>query len=178
MDFIKEIAPYATKYMKLEGILASLTIGQAIVESDFGKSELAIKANNLFGIKASKTWDGPVYEKKSKEFVDGELIEVLAPFCKFKSLEECIEYRSSIFLRKPRYAKLWGVTDYKEACRIIYESGYATDPNYPEKLIQVIEERRLYRFDKEDESMVKIFIDPGHGGTDPGAVGNGLQEKT
>ncbi|TCJ00465.1 N-acetylmuramoyl-L-alanine amidase [Cytobacillus praedii] len=177
MTFINLISPYAVKYMKSEGILASLTLTQAILESDSGRSELAINANNLFGIKANLTWEGEVYQKKTKEFSGGKWIEVVAPFCKFSSAEECVEYRSRVFLKRLHYMPLWGISDYKEACQIIWQCGYATDPNYPLKLIEVIEKYKLYEYDKEGTEMVKIFIDPGHGGTDPGAVGNGLQEK-
>ncbi|MBP2239906.1 flagellum-specific peptidoglycan hydrolase FlgJ [Cytobacillus eiseniae] len=153
MAFIEEISSFAVKYMKQEGILASLTLAQAILESDFGQSELAVKANNLFGMKAHSTWKGPVYQKKTKEFSRGKWVEGLAVFCKFASVEECIEYRSTVFLKKAQYKPLWGVTDYKEACRIIWQCGYATDPNYPQKLIDVIEKYKLYEFDNELKAM-------------------------
>lgn len=177
MNFIQLIAPLATKYMKQEGILASITLAQAILESDSGKSELAVKANNLFGIKAISGWTGSIYEKKTKEFSSGKWIEIVASFCKFNSIEDCINYRSSVFLKRDRYKRLWGVTDYKEAARIIYECGYATDSNYPKKLVDVIEKNQLYKYDKEEKGMLKFFIDPGHGGIDSGAVGHGLLEK-
>lgn len=153
MDFIESIALYAIKYMKTEGILASLTIAQAILESNWGRSELAVNANNLFGIKASLPWVGPKYRKKTKEFMNKKWIEITVEYCYFESVEECIEYRSSIFLKKPRYKRLWGVMDYKEASQIIYECGYATDPNYPQKLIEVIEKYKLYQFDAAVETI-------------------------
>ncbi|WP_102274112.1 glucosaminidase domain-containing protein [Cytobacillus massiliigabonensis] len=153
MSFIDRISPHAVKYMKSEGILASLTIAQAILESDSGISELAVEANNLFGIKAGPSWSGQVYELKTKEFEDGKWIEVLALFCHFTSIEECIEYRSSVFLKRSRYIPLWGINDYKEASRVIYECGYATDPSYPQKLIDVIEKYELYHYDKEESNL-------------------------
>lgn len=149
MEFVERISAFAVKYMKQEGILASLTLAQAILESGFGKSELATKANNLFGLKANSTWKGEVYRKKTREFLNNKWMEIETSFCKFSSMEECIEYRSSIFLKTPRYKPLWGIKDYKKACQIIYECGYATDPNYPQKLIGVIEKYKLYEFDKE-----------------------------
>lgn len=149
MDFIERIAPLAVKYMRQEKILASLTIAQAILESDSGKSELAVNANNLFGLKVNSTWKGEVYYKKTKDFKDGQWIEVTAVFCKFSSWEACVEYRSSVFLKKPQYKPLWGVMNYKDACRIIWECGYATDPNYPKKLIDLIEKYKLYEYDSE-----------------------------
>ncbi|KAB2338946.1 hypothetical protein F7731_00785 [Cytobacillus depressus] len=71
--------------MKEEGILAYLTIAQAILESDFGRSELAVKANNLFGMKVISSWTGQVYKKKTEEIKDGKRIEIVASFCKFSS---------------------------------------------------------------------------------------------
>ena len=70
-----------------------------------------------------------------------------------------------------------GCYGYKIAAQIIYESGYATNPKYPEKLIRVIEEYKLYQYDKKGNDLFKLYLDPGHGGTDPGAVANGLREK-
>lgn len=178
MNFIEKIAPAAIKYMRQEGILASLTIAQAILESDSGKSELAVKANNLFGMKANSTWTGPVYKKTTREYVNGKWIEGIASFCLFKSIEACMEYRSTVFLKSARYQRLWGITDYKKAAQVIWECGYATAPDYPQKLINVIEKNELYKYDKEISTLVKVFIDPGHGGTDSGATGNGLVEKS
>lgn len=177
MSFIEDISFLAIKFMKQEGILASLTIAQAILESNSGKSELAVKANNLFGIKASSSWIGAIYKKMTTEFVNGKELKVLATFCKFQNIEECFEYRSKVFLKRDRYKRIWGVTDYREAARIIYECGYATDPNYPQRLIELIERNELNKYDKEEVGMVKIFIDPGHGGSDSGGNGNGLKEK-
>lgn len=165
MDFIEYIAPLAVKYMRQERILASLTIAQAILESDSGKSELAIKANNLFGLKVNSTWKGDVYYKKTKDFKNGQWIEGTAAFYKFPSWEACIEYRSSVFLKRPQYKPLWGVLGYKEACRIIWECGYATDPNYPQKLIELIEKYKLFEYDsgpnKEGEENVEQKLTAG-----------------
>lgn len=148
--------------MEQEGILASLTIAQAILESTSGTSELAVKANNLFGIKHNSTWTGGKYDKKTKEFVNGKEIEIVASFCKFSSLEECLKYRSTIFLKRDRYKPIWGVKDYKVACQKIYECGYATDPKYPQKLIKVIEDNKLYNYDKESVKMPSYVVSSGH----------------
>ena len=149
MDFIERIAPLAIKYMNQEGILASLTLAQAIIESDFGRSELAVEANNLFGMKANSTWKGAIYKKRTTEIVNGRTIDIESNFCKFISQEECIKYRSTVFLKMDRYKPLWGVTDYKVAAQTIYECGYATDPKYPKKLIDVIEKYKLYEYDQK-----------------------------
>ncbi len=174
--FIDKIVPAAEKVMHKYRILASLTIAQAILESSWGKSELAVKAYNLFGIKGK----GPAgsYEVQSKEFRNGTAVNEVSSFRKYNNWDECLEDRS-VFLLKERYKKVIGEMDYKKACLEIWKAGYATDPKYPEKLINIIEQFNLNKFDleKKEEQMIKIFIDPGHGGKDPGAAANGLMEK-
>lgn len=174
-EFISKIAPAAMEDWQAYGVPASLTIAQAILESGWGKSELATKANNLFGVKGV----GPAgsYRKVSDEYVDGQKIEKASDFRKYNSWSESIRDHTE-FLLKPRYAKVIGA-DWQTACKEVHEAGYATDPKYTDKLIERIVEYKLYEYDRGDKQMeVPILaIDAGHGGSDPGAVGNGLKEK-
>lgn len=167
------IAPSAVKDMLSARIPASLTIAQAILESSWGSSELAIKANNLFGIKGI----GPAgsYRKLSPEYIN-EKKE--SDFKKYYSWDESIRDHTD-FLLKPRYAKVLGA-DWRKACQEVYDAGYATDPAYPQKLIRIIEQNKLYEYDSQgvsDMTRPVLIIDPGHGGADPGAIGNGMKEK-
>lgn len=178
-DFIAYVAPLAVADMKKTGILASLTIAQAILESGFGTSDLAVKGKALFGIKATN-WTGKKYTKKTGEYINGEYITVTADFRAYDSWAESIADHGSFLSGKPRYANLIGERDYKEACRKIKEDGYATSPTYTEKLISLIERYDLMKFDTEGEVMEKdkkVFLSAGHGGSDPGATANGLKEK-
>ena len=177
-DFIAYVAPHAIADMKKTGILASLTIAQAILESGFGTSELAVKGKALFGIKATN-WTGKKYTKLTGEYVDGKYITVTADFRAYDSWAESIADHGAFLSSKSRYANLIGETDYKEACRKIKEDGYATSPTYTEKLIDLIERYDLMKYDKTEVEVMgkKVFLSAGHGGTDPGATANGLKEK-
>ena len=145
-NFINKIAPLAVQDMAKTNVLASLTIAQAILESAWGESELAVKANNLFGIKANGDWRGGKYTRETCEYVNGEPTTVKADFKAYNTLEESISDHSAL-LQKERYAKVLQATDYKIACEEVYRAGYATDPNYPSKLMNLIEQYSLNQYD-------------------------------
>ncbi|WP_232696193.1 glucosaminidase domain-containing protein [Brevibacillus daliensis] len=171
--FISQIAPLAVAEHKRTGVPASLTLAQAILESKSGTSELAVNARNLFGIKGVGTAGS--YDKVSAEFVDGEQIEVKSAFRKYNDWPESVRDHSD-FLLKPRYQKVLNA-DWRTACIEVVRAGYATDPVYLPKLIRIVEEHKLYEYDVKGAVPIILIIDPGHGGSDPGAVGNGLREK-
>lgn len=152
-NFIKIVGPLAAADMKKNGILASLTIAQAILESDTGKSGLAVDGKALFGIKATKAWKGKVYCKNTKECYDGiNLVTVKnAVFRAYESWEESVVDHSVFLKNNKRYKAVIGEADYKKACEAIKAAGYATDPEYAEKLIKLIEENKLMEYDKEQE---------------------------
>ncbi len=177
-EFIAYVGPLAVADMKKTGILASLTIAQACLESGFGTSELAVKGKALFGIKASN-WTGKKYTKQTSEYVNGKYITVTADFRAYDSWSESIADHGLFLSGKSRYANLIGETDYREACRKIKEDGYATSPTYTEKLIDLIERYDLTRYDILGGMVMekKVFLSAGHGGKDPGATANGLKEK-
>lgn len=175
--FISLVAPLAMEEMQKSRVPASLTIAQAILESSWGKSELAVKANNLFGIKG--TGPAGIYQKVSPEYVDNKKIENLSDFRKYNNWLESVQDHTAKLL-EPRYAKVLGAS-YRAACQAVQDAGYATDPNYAQELIKRIEKYKLDQYDSQGgQSMTLpiLIIDPGHGGSDPGAVGaNGLKEK-
>lgn len=144
--FIEKIGKMAAADMKKTGILASLTIAQAIFESGWGKSGLTAKANNLFGIKGS--YNGASYSCKTQEWDGTKYVTITAAFRKYPSWAESVADHSALFLRLDRYANLRGCTDYKKACQYVREDGYATDPNYTTKLIQAIESYGLTKYDE------------------------------
>jgi len=127
-------------------ILPSLTLAQAILESGWGRSELAQKANAIFGIKAGSAWKGPRMEKKTTEYIDGEQIEITAPFRAYGSWEESIADHAAL-LRGSRYKAVQGERDYKKACRAVHAAGYATGPDYADKLIRLVEQYQLTAWD-------------------------------
>lgn len=150
-NFIKTVGAIASADMKKTGVLASLTIAQAILESAYGTSGLAMGGKALFGIKATKTWKGKVYCSDTKECYDGlNLVTVKnAAFRAYDSWEESITDHSAFLKANKRYKAVVGETDYKKACEAIKAAGYATDPQYAEKLIKLIEENKLTEYDGE-----------------------------
>ena len=149
-QFIIQIADYSKVLQEKYGVLPSISIAQAILESDWGNSELSIKNNNYYGIKGSNL--EPTATMTTKEYVDGEWIEIKADFRKYATWQESMEDHSELFTRgttwnEDQYAKVLAAADYKEAAYALQESGYATDPDYPGKLIRLIEQYNLNQYD-------------------------------
>lgn len=161
--FLAMVGPLAQADMQKSGILASLTIAQAILESGWGTSELATKANALFGIKADARWSGRAYSKDTKECYDGATYTTItALFRAYDSWAESVADHSAFLLANKRYAAVVGERDYKVACKAIKAAGYATDPGYPQKLIGLIEKYGLTVYDgkaeQEDKASMNISI--------------------
>ena len=139
-DAIKKVGALFTADQKKSGILASVSLAQFILESGYGKSELAQNANNIFGMKCSlsgnswsgSSWDGKSkYTKKTQEQnPDGSMVTITADFRKYPCIEDSIADHSAYLLgakngSKLRYDGLKGCTDYKKAVQIIKDGGYA-----------------------------------------------------
>jgi flagellum-specific peptidoglycan hydrolase FlgJ len=169
-EVIKKVGSLFTSDMKKSGILASISLAQFILESGYGKSELAQNANNVFGMKkllsgntwSGSTWDGKsVYTKKTKEDDGtGKLYTITADFRKYKDIETSIADHSAYLNgakngSKLRYAGLKGCKDYKKAAKIIKDGGYATSTTYISKLCAIIEKWKLTQYDKVTTSTTK-----------------------
>lgn len=157
--YIEQYAREAIEQQRKHGIPASITMAQAILESAAGKSELAEKANNHFGIKCTSDWQGRTYT-----YGDNRANEC---FRRYADVADSYEDHS-LFLKRKRYESLFAlsIADYKGWARGLRECGYATDPKYPDKLIRIIELYELNKlsFDKTlvksgDVSKKKIFIE-------------------
>lgn len=176
-EFIKEFAPYAVEDMNRNGILASVTIAQGILESGYGNTELAKNALNFFGMKCSlsgnawdgSTWDGvSKYTKVTKEDDGkGNLYDETADFRKYNSIAESVGDHSAYLLgamngSKKRYEGLQGEKDTEKAITIIKNGGYATDTSYIDKIMRIIKENNLTQYDnkmKGEETMNIKLID-------------------
>ena len=134
-----------TKYK----VLPSLVAAQAALESGWGGSGLTSKANNLFGMKAGSAWTGSTLVLPTAEFINGKWITVNAVWRKYGSWSASIEDHGKLIASLSRYSKVVGETDYATACRAIKAAGYATDPDYPAKLIATIKANNLDKWDKE-----------------------------
>lgn len=142
LDYIERFAPIAVSKMQNYKIPASITLAQGILESGNGRSELALKSNNHFGIKCHTNWTG--------ETVRHDDDEKKECFRKYKHPESSYDDHSAFLTQRKRYAFLFsfGSTDYKKWAYGLKDAGYATDKKYPQKLIKIIEDYKLYEFDK------------------------------
>lgn len=160
--FLQTVGDLAKKDMAKSGVLASLTTAQAILESGWGTSELAQNANALFGIKADSRWAGKFYSKVTKECYDGMTYsDVTALFRAYGSWAESVADHSAFLRGSTRYEAVIGEKDYQTACKAIKAAGYATAPDYAEKLINLIEQHDLTAYDitanEEDDCPMKII---------------------
>lgn len=154
-DFIAKIAPLAVSDMKSTGVPASLTIAQAALESSWGGSGLALKANNLFGIKGIGPAGSANYQ--TTEYVNGKPIRVNAEFRAYNNWSESIADHSELIAggvswNRNLYRGVLGA-DGRTAAREIAAAGYATDPNYASLLIGLMDQYDLYQYDEEDDEM-------------------------
>lgn len=149
-DFIGKIAPLTVADMKKNGLLASLTISQAILETGWGRSGLTKRSNNLFGIK------GKGVSSVTFEYIGGKRVEIVDNFKYYPDWETSAADRAALILRLPRYRNLVGCTDYKTACRNIQADGWATAPDYADCLIRLIEQYKLYEYDRADKPGITV----------------------
>lgn len=153
---------------RTNGILASVSMAQLILESNICKSELAIKANNCFGMKAilsgnnwsGSVWNGAKYTKRTSEYVKDKEVKINADFRYYPDIESSVADHSAYLLNAMsgsvrRYAGIKGCTDHKKVLEILKSGGYATDPKYVDKLLAVIDKYNLKRFDVPFENQQK-----------------------
>jgi|TARA_B110000908_G_scaffold28785_1_gene33847 flagellum-specific peptidoglycan hydrolase FlgJ len=149
LQYVRKYAPLAVLEMHKYNIPASVTLAQGILESGNGRSQLASKSNNHFGIKCHTGWKG------SKVYHDDD--EKGECFRKYKYVQSSYKDHSEFLSGRRRYASLFKLrkSDYKGWARGLKKAGYATDKKYPQKLIKIIEEYKLYEFDKLREKELK-----------------------
>ncbi|MBP7155849.1 MAG: glucosaminidase domain-containing protein [Flavobacteriales bacterium] len=140
-EYISEWKEVAVKKMKEHGIPASITLAQGLLESGNGNSVLALEGNNHFGIKCTPDWTG------GRTYHDDDKKNDC--FRKYKNAAQSYEDHAA-FLQKARYASLFELksTDYQGWAKGLKKAGYATDPNYPSKLITLIERYELHNLDR------------------------------
>jgi LysM repeat protein len=173
-DYVAKYHAIAVSEMHRTGVPASIKLAQGLLESNAGRSELATRANNHFGIKCSNNWNGNTFYKEDDDYIDGKLIK--SCFRAFRDVEESYIAHSE-FLRDPakinRYGFLFHLptTSYKEWAHGLKKAGYATDPNYGNRLIKIIEDYQLYQYDAKVTPMdVPVVADLGAKGTNRSQV--------
>jgi flagellum-specific peptidoglycan hydrolase FlgJ len=141
LNYIDSYKGVAQSNMKKYGIPASIILGQAILESGAGTGPLSAQANNHFGIKCHKDWLG-----ESVSYDDDSIGEC---FRKYNNAADSFRDHALFLMTKSRYASLFTLekTDYKAWANGLKAAGYATDVQYPSKLIGLIERFQLYKYD-------------------------------
>jgi LysM repeat protein len=138
--YIEQYYPLAIAEQKNSGIPASVTLGQGILETEAGESELMTEANNHFGIKCNNNWDGPTFTHTDD-----------APnecFKKYSCAAESFRDHSQHLKRNARYSPLFALslTDYASWAVCLKKCGYATNPHYAQRLIKIIEDFKLQQY--------------------------------
>ena len=152
LEFIESVSEVAYDNYKSYGILPSITISQAILESGWGESTLSSEYNNLFGIKADSRWSGRSVEIETKENYDDVIVGAFRAYDSFKS---SIKDHGKFLYENDRYANsgLFEGRTYKEQAQALENAGYSTSKDeegnliYADKLIRVIQENNLMFYD-------------------------------
>lgn len=150
--FIKKLAPEAQAMQTKYNVLASITLSQAILESDWGQSTNATENNNLFGVKATASEPGK--SMTTQEYYDGAYHTVKRRFRVYTSWHASMVAHAKRLAYGPawspnHYRAVIKADNYQQAARALAKAGYATDPDYAQKLIQVIQKYDLERYDKK-----------------------------
>lgn len=142
-SFVNRMGASAQAASAASGVPAPLILAQAALESAWGKREIraddGTQSFNLFGIKADRSWQGPVVETTTTEYVEGEPQRVRAKFRAYGSYEEAFTDYARFMTRNPRYANVLATDDPTEAAHGLQRAGYATDPQYGQKLVRIMQ---------------------------------------
>lgn len=159
-EFIKEIAKWVKYYAPRYGIAVySPIIAQAVLESNYGTSELGVNAFNFFGLKYTSRAASQYYIKNAVEQKpDGTYITVSGTkWCKFNSISEGVEGYFK-FISSARYSKLKGIVDPKEYLTIIKAAGYATSHKYVDNLMNTIRSLNLTEYDDVYKKLYRVQV--------------------
>lgn len=149
-EFIEKIAPLVQAENKKREypLFSSVVIAQAACESAYGQSKLMMKANAIFGIKATENWNGKIYNSKTQECWDGSTYtNITAYFRAYNTIEESISDYFDLITKNTRYRKACIAENPRECITAIKNGGYATDPNYIETIMSIINNNNLTQYD-------------------------------
>ncbi|WP_231247561.1 glucosaminidase domain-containing protein [Clostridium botulinum] len=158
-SFINSIKDGAIDSQKKHGVLASITISQAILESAWGRSQLSAKYKNLFGIKADAGWKGPRVNMCTGEYRNGSHVMENWGFRVYSSYAESIEDHALFLVNNPRYRRngFFDAKNYTGQANALVRAGYATSPDYAKQLIQLIEQYNLSQYDNCTSSATPLW---------------------
>ncbi|PRR81509.1 glycoside hydrolase family 73 protein [Clostridium vincentii] len=156
--FIDEISPEAIKLYNKYGILPSITISQAVLESSWGKSDLSVKANNLFGIKADTSWKGKFVTMTTSEYYDDVII---SNFRSYENKVDSLDDYGAFISSNKRYTEhgVFNASQYIDQAQSLEDAGYSTDQDqhgnttYADLLIDIIQENDLQLLDNKAQGQ-------------------------
>lgn len=149
--FIETLAHHAQELQTGYGILPSIILGQACLESNFGQSQLASEYKNLFGIKAFG--NEPKVKLETQEYFNDQWVTINGEFRVYDNWDQSMDDHTQLFITgvdwdPQKYSGVLTATDYKQAAQALQDAGYATDPGYAAKIIEVIEQYGLNKYDQ------------------------------
>ncbi|RKJ49662.1 hypothetical protein D7Y05_08165 [bacterium 1XD42-54] len=166
-EYIEAVGTMYTEDERKNGILACVSLAQSILESGYGQTDLAQIGNNMHGMKCNlsgNTWSGTTwngesfYEKLSSEVENGQEVMRRSQFRCYECIEDSIADHAAYLLnaangKKRRFEGIQGEKDYRKAIQIIKAGGYATDPEYVNKICNIIERWNLMRFNVRNSEL-------------------------
>ncbi len=149
--FIRKIGPIAARVDKSYQLLPSITIAQACLESNYGQSSLSQKYNNLFGVKGFNPNTSAVMS--TQEYRNGSWVTIKARFQIYDSYDAAIRAHARLFQsgttwNPQQYRHVLAARGYQQQAKALVQDGYATDPDYADKLIRLIEQYDLVKYDR------------------------------
>lgn len=183
-EFVGTIAPMVVTENENRGnpLFPSVVIAQAILESAWGQSTIMMRANAIFGIKATTSWKGKVYNARTKECYDGyTYTSIYDCFRAYDNLEDSIHDYFDLICGLSRYSKALHTSSPEQCIRAIKDGGYATSPSYVDSVMKLIEQNNLTKYDdikQENEDVEKeVNINQMAIDTINGRYGNGEDRK-
>ncbi|CDZ75698.1 Flagellum-specific peptidoglycan hydrolase FlgJ [Peptoniphilus sp. ING2-D1G] len=143
-EYIQNTQRLATDIAKKYNLHPSVVLAQSALESGFGKSDLSLEYNNYFGIKSG----GEGVNLNTVEYVRGEKKILNENFRVYDSKRDSFKDYAELISKSPRYEAVLRAQDYTEACKALQSGGYATDPSYADKIIEIINHYELYKLDE------------------------------
>lgn len=148
-QFVDSIKDEVIEVCKGTHLFPSVMLAQGCLESGNGASQLSVKYNNYFGMKPGRSWTGSVVNLPTTEYVNGKEIHVTQPFKSYPTLSD--GFKDHILMLQTvgvyKTAGVFTATTPELQCEALHKAGYATDPNYPGKLIAIINENDLKQYD-------------------------------
>lgn len=159
-EFINYVAPKVQNENKKRGypLFSSVVIAQAILETGWGRASIMLKANAIFGIKATDSWRGKVYSAYTKEVYNFNSITIKDTFRAYNSIEDSIADYFNLICTSSRYRRALETDSPYDCISEIKAGGYATDPDYVTKVVKLINQYRLTDFDGERQIESDVYI--------------------